>query len=97
MSSQLSSIIALVSIHPFPNGNGRHSRFCADRLIETSGGRRSPGDVQISRRAGGRVIATSKPYARRTVVTSPPSWLLPERKSDTQGDTFDSTERRRFL
>lgn len=28
----------LVSIHPFPNGNGRHSRFCADRLIENLGG-----------------------------------------------------------
>jgi len=23
----------LVQIHPFPNGNGRHSRFCADILI----------------------------------------------------------------
>jgi Fic-DOC domain mobile mystery protein B len=28
----------LVSIHPFPNGNGRHARFCADRLIENLGG-----------------------------------------------------------
>lgn len=23
----------LVKIHPFPNGNGRHSRFCADILV----------------------------------------------------------------
>jgi Fic-DOC domain mobile mystery protein B len=28
----------LVSIHPFSNGNGRHARFCADRLIENLGG-----------------------------------------------------------
>jgi Fic-DOC domain mobile mystery protein B len=29
----------LVSIHPFPNGNGRHSRLLADLLIEKLGGR----------------------------------------------------------
>jgi len=23
----------IVSVHPFPNGNGRHSRLCADILI----------------------------------------------------------------
>jgi Fic-DOC domain mobile mystery protein B len=28
----------LVSIHPFPNGNGRHSRFMADLLNERLGG-----------------------------------------------------------
>jgi Fic-DOC domain mobile mystery protein B len=28
----------LVSIHPFPNGNGRHSRLMADLLIERIGG-----------------------------------------------------------
>jgi len=28
----------LVSVHPFPNGNGRHARFCADRLVENLGG-----------------------------------------------------------
>jgi Fic-DOC domain mobile mystery protein B len=28
----------LVSIHPFPNGNGRHARFCANRLVEGLGG-----------------------------------------------------------
>ena len=27
----------LVSIHPFPNGNGRHSRICADLLITALG------------------------------------------------------------
>ncbi len=29
----------IVNIHPFVNGNGRHARFCADRLIENLGGR----------------------------------------------------------
>lgn len=29
----------LVSIHPFPNGNGRHARLMADLLIEQLGGR----------------------------------------------------------
>lgn len=28
-----------VNIHPFVNGNGRHARFCADRLVENLGGR----------------------------------------------------------
>lgn len=28
----------LVAIHPFPNGNGRHTRLMADLLIETIGG-----------------------------------------------------------
>lgn len=28
----------LVSIHPFPNGNGRHARLAADVLVETLGG-----------------------------------------------------------
>lgn len=27
----------LVSIHPFPNGNGRHARLCADLLIQKLG------------------------------------------------------------
>ena len=27
----------LVQIHPFPNGNGRHSRMCADFLVEVLG------------------------------------------------------------
>lgn len=27
----------LVSIHPFPNGNGRHARMCADLLIQKLG------------------------------------------------------------
>jgi Fic-DOC domain mobile mystery protein B len=29
----------LVSIHPFPNGNGRHSRLMADLLVTAIGGR----------------------------------------------------------
>ncbi len=28
----------LVRIHLFPNGNGRHARFCAGRLVEKQGG-----------------------------------------------------------
>jgi Fic-DOC domain mobile mystery protein B len=32
----------LVSIHPFPNGNGRHARLATDLLCETQGGRRFP-------------------------------------------------------
>jgi Fic-DOC domain mobile mystery protein B len=28
----------IVNIHPFVNGNGRHARFCADRLVENLGG-----------------------------------------------------------
>ena len=27
----------LVRVHAFPNGNGRHARFCADRLVENLG------------------------------------------------------------
>jgi Fic-DOC domain mobile mystery protein B len=27
----------LVGVHAFPNGNGRHARFCADRLVENLG------------------------------------------------------------
>ena len=30
----------LVSIHPFPNGNGRHARLAADLLIKQLGGQR---------------------------------------------------------
>ncbi len=30
----------LVSIHPFPNGNGRHARLAADILLESLGARR---------------------------------------------------------
>jgi fido (protein-threonine AMPylation protein) len=29
----------LVAIHPFANGNGRHTRLAADALIESLGGR----------------------------------------------------------
>ena len=30
----------LVAVHPFPNGNGRHSRIVADLLVAALGGRR---------------------------------------------------------
>jgi Fic-DOC domain mobile mystery protein B len=45
----------LVAIHPFPNGNGRHSRLMADLLVERlggtpfswgSGGLADPGDLR---------------------------------------------------
>ena len=45
----------LVAIHPFPNGNGRHSRLMADLLVERlggtpfswgSGGLANPGDLR---------------------------------------------------
>ena len=32
----------IVKIHQFVNGNGRHTRFCADRLVENLGGRPFP-------------------------------------------------------
>lgn len=32
----------LVSVHPFRNGNGRHSRLAADLLIQSLGGKRFP-------------------------------------------------------
>lgn len=32
----------LVQIHPFPNGNGRHSRLMADLLVMSLGGERFP-------------------------------------------------------
>jgi Fic family protein len=45
----------LVSIHPFSNGNGRHARFCADRLIEDLGGRPFPwGREDLQARGSGR-------------------------------------------
>jgi Fic-DOC domain mobile mystery protein B len=50
----------LVSIHPFPNGNGRHARFCADRFAENLGGspfRWGRDDLQASERARGRYLA----------------------------------------
>jgi Fic-DOC domain mobile mystery protein B len=47
----------LVSIHPFPNGNGRHSRMAADLLVMQLGrprftwGRANLVDVGVTRRA----------------------------------------------
>jgi len=39
----------LVAIHPFPNGNGRHSRLAADLLVEALGEQRfSWGRVQLA-------------------------------------------------
>jgi Fic-DOC domain mobile mystery protein B len=42
---------ALVAIHPFPNGNGRHARFLTDLVLEVAGapaftwGRRDLGPI----------------------------------------------------
>jgi Fic-DOC domain mobile mystery protein B len=49
----------LVSIHPFPNGNGRHARFCADRLVENLGGEAFPwgrSDLQAITSARGEYL-----------------------------------------
>lgn len=38
----------LVWIHPFPNGNGRHARLCADLLLEFNGSSALPwGNVDL--------------------------------------------------
>lgn len=51
----------LVAIHPFPNGNGRHSRLMADLLIERLGG--TPFSW------GGKRLATPGDLRRRYVAT----------------------------
>jgi Fic-DOC domain mobile mystery protein B len=53
----------LVSIHPFPNGNGRHSRLAADVLIERLGNRRfswGGGDLVPAAELRRRYIAALK-------------------------------------
>ncbi|GEP58296.1 mobile mystery protein B [Reyranella soli] len=50
----------LVAIHPFPNGNGRHSRLMADLLIERLGG--------ISFTWGGGRLADTSELRRRYIV-----------------------------
>jgi Fic-DOC domain mobile mystery protein B len=50
----------LVSIHPFANGNGRHARFCADRLVENLGGEAfswGRGDLRAEGGARARYLA----------------------------------------
>lgn len=50
----------LVVIHAFPNGNGRHARFCADRLVENLGGEAFPWgreDLQARGDARARYLA----------------------------------------
>lgn len=45
----------LVSIHPFPNGNGRHARLATDLLLESLGARRfSWGSGDLNRDGGPR-------------------------------------------
>ena len=53
----------LVKIHPFPNGNGRHSRLMADLLVMRLGGERfSWGSAHLRASGGlrGRYIAALK-------------------------------------
>lgn len=48
----------LVWIHPFPNGNGRHSRMMADTLL------RSLGQAAFSWGSGGHLVAANEVRAR---------------------------------
>jgi Fic-DOC domain mobile mystery protein B len=53
----------LVKIHPFPNGNGRHSRLMADLLIMRLGGERfswGSANLQAAEDVRGRYIAALK-------------------------------------
>jgi Fic-DOC domain mobile mystery protein B len=53
----------LVQIHPFPNGNGRHSRLMADLLLMRLGGGRfswGSANLQAADDVRGRYIATLK-------------------------------------
>jgi len=53
----------LVSVHPFPNGNGRWSRLAADALIVQLGGARftwGGADLQAANEARDKYIATLK-------------------------------------
>jgi Fic-DOC domain mobile mystery protein B len=53
----------LVQIHPFPNGNGRHSRLIADLLIMGLGGERfswGSANLQDAGDVRGRYIAVLK-------------------------------------
>lgn len=47
----------LVAVHPFPNGNGRHARFCADILVMALGERPFSW-------AGGDLSSSSEPRER---------------------------------
>ena len=47
----------LVSIHPFPNGNGRHARLATDALLESLGRARF---MWGSHEPGGRIDARSR-------------------------------------
>ena len=46
---------ALVCVHPFPNGNGRHSRMMADLLIARRGGDRFTWGAHVNLGAAGQV------------------------------------------
>lgn len=47
----------LVSIHPFPNGNGRHARECASLLVAHLGKKKFPwGEVGFSEESGAREV-----------------------------------------
>ena len=60
----------LVHIHPFPNGNGRHSRLMADLLIMQLGGERFTWGSANLQDAGDVRSATLNRLRRRIVTTS---------------------------
>jgi Fic-DOC domain mobile mystery protein B len=51
----------LVWIHPFPNGNGRHSRLAADLLVESLGEQRF---------TWGETLASDPPAARAAYIAA---------------------------
>ena len=57
----------LVWIHPFPNGNGRHSRMMADALL------RSLGQTAFTWGNGGSLVAANEVRARYLATQTPHS------------------------
>lgn len=58
----------LVSIHPFPNGNGRHARLMADLLVERLGSRSFTWEAQISPISANCEAAISRRSGPRTTT-----------------------------
>jgi Fic-DOC domain mobile mystery protein B len=64
----------LVQIHPFPNGNGRHSRFMADLLAIQLGRERFSWGRERLRDAGAARERYIEPCAPLTITTSVLCW-----------------------
>ena len=64
----------LVQIHPFPNGNGRHSRFIADLLAIQLGRERFSWGRERLRDAGAARERYIEPCAPLTITTSVLCW-----------------------